>query len=518
MIVESDSFRFLAGDVGRSKLSFLDYNRHYTLNYKNLVGRGKEIGDDIYTYKAFDDNEFRQFKPEVFFTSTASSIDYTLKQFNYLGSDELLAAGKLNGCDSGNGNYYYRFDFSNYIKIVNKAGEEAKKAIDDYANRKFNVYYPGLKTKALDLQEDLLCGIEYNNNCTLKFENGVQDLEYTFWDSSVQVRDYLSPYYTSVYEYEHNISNYINTTGLYRKLPAKREPLGTDKFYIPKNAYLPLNINSFIDEYTNFSYTPSWYVPYAVFPGLNGGGIFIKAYKSDGTSDFLSFTYTDINFVFNGAYHSEYSNIPPIPGGSNKITVAGDGFNNYFGLTKTSLLYISGKYVRYTISLGGESLEVFVDGCIETPAPYKLSPQQVLFTNIYGGLDYTIFAGKRYETSKQEREFIEIDNKKVNTKLNITRQVKMNTGYNYNWDNLLSLLQADYCYLSDSQGKIRSFTVDTNIYNTYYQQSGLARYTTEKKTDKNVEIVFNDPKKYVTRIDYKQNFFNLDGYFSSITK
>ena len=174
--------------------------------------------------------------------------------------------------------------------------------------------------------------------------------------------------------------------------------------------------------------------------------------------------------------------------------------------------------MKYFISLGGTQFEVFVDGCIETTAPYKLSPQQALFTNIYGGLDYTIFAGKRYETSKQEREFIEIDNKKVNTKLNITRQVKMNTGYNYNWDNLISLLQADYCYLSDSQGKIRSFTVDTNIYNTYYQQSGLAQFTIEKKTEKNVEIVFNDPKKYVTRIDYKQNFFNLDGYFSSITK
>ena len=517
MIVESDSFRFLS--EGTRKLSFLDYNRHYTLNYKNLVERSIEVEDGIYATKAFDGDEFRQFKPEVFFTSTASSIDYTLKQFNYLGSEELLATGKLNGYNSGNGNYYYRFDFSNYIKIVNKAGEEAKKAIDDYANRKFNVYYPGLKTRALDLQEDLLCGIEYSNNCTLRFENGIQDLEYTFWDSSIQSRDYLSPYYTSVYESEHNISNYISTTGLYRKLPDKREPFVAEKFYIPKNAYLPLNINSFIDEYTNFSYTPSWYVPYAVFPGLKASeAISIRAYKSDGTYDNLSFTYADINFIFNGAYHSEYSNIPPIPGGSNKITVAGDGFNNYFGLTKTFLLYISGKYVRYTISLGGENLEVIVDGCIETTGPYKLSPQQVLFTNIYGGLDYTIFNGKRYETSKQERDYIEIGNKKVNTKLNITRQVKMNTGYNYNWDNLLSLLQADYCYLSDSQGKIRSFTVDTNIYKAYYQQSGRARFTYEKKTDKNMEIVFNDPKKYVTRIDYKQNFFNLDGYFNSITK
>lgn len=510
MIVESDSFRFLAGDVGRGKLSFLDYNRHYTLNYKNLVGRGKEIGDDIYTYKSFDDNEFRQFKPEVFFTSTASSIDYTLKQFNYLGSDELLATGKLNGYNSGNGNYYYRFDFSNYIKIVNKAGEEAKKAIDDYANRKFNVYYPGLKTKALDLQEDLLCGIEYSNNCTLKFENGVQDLEYTFWDSTVQMRDDLYPYYYS-YEEEHNIGSHFNTTGLYRKLPDKREPLKRSKYYIPKNAYLPLNISSLIDEFTDFNHTPNGYEPYAVYPGIKGECIGITAFKSDGTSDYLGFSYADINFVFNGTPHSDTTNYA-------NITVAGAEFNHYFGLTKTFLLYISGKYVKYFIGVSGRSLEVIVDGCIETPAPYKLSPQQVLFTNIYGGLDYTIFAGKRYETSKQEREYIEIDNKKVNTKLNITRQVKMNTGYSYNWDNLISLLQADYCYLSDSQGKIRSFTVDTNIYNTYYQQSGLARYTTEKKTDKNVEVVFNDPKKYVTRIDYKQNFFNLDGYFSSITK
>lgn len=503
MIVESDSFRFLS--EGSKKLSFLDYNRHYTLNYKNLVERSREVEDGVYASKAFDGDEFRQFKPEVFFTSTASSIDYTLKQFNYLGSEELLATGKLNGCDSGNGNYYYRFDFSNYIKIVNKAGEEAKKAIDDYANRKFNVYYPGLRTKALDLQEDLLCGIEYNNNCTLRLENGVQDLEYTFWDSAVQVRDY-----TSTSENDHNISYYINTTGLYRKLP-ERDPLGTSKFYIPKNAYLPLNINSFIDEYNEVDRTPIRYEPYAVYPGLSEGSqaLAIRAYKSDGTSDYLRFSYADINFIFNGVPHSDPNNYA-------NTTVA--GFNNYFGLSKTFLLYISGKYVKYIIGVRGRTLSVFVDGCIETPAPYKLSPQQVLFTNIYGGLDYTIFAGKRYETSKQEREFIEIDNKKVNTKLNITKQVKMNTGYSYNWDNLISLLQADYCYLSDSQGKIRSFTVDTNIYKAYYQQSGRARFTNEKKTDKNMEIVFNDPKKYVTRIDYKQNFFNLDGYFSSITK
>ena len=509
MIVESDSFRFLAGGSGR--LSFLDYNRHYTLNYKNLLQRSKEIGDDVYASKAFNENEFRQFKPEVFFTSTASSIDYTLKQFNYLGSDEVLATGKLNGYNSGNGNYYYRFDFSNYIKIVNKAGEEAKKAIDDYANRKFNVYYPGLKTKALDLQEDLLCGIEYNNNCTLKFENGVQDLEYTFWDSTVQIKDYLYPYYY-YYEDEHNIGTHFNITGLYRKLPDKRDPLRASNYYIPKNAYLPLTINSFIDEFTDFNHTPNGYEPYAVYPGIDAASdISIKAIKSDGTSDYLTFSYADINFIFNGAKHSDTTNYA-------NITVAGAEFNHYFGLSKTFLLYISGKYVKYIIGVRGRTLSVFVDGCIETTAPYKLSPQQVLFTNIYGGLDYTIFAGKRYETSKQEREFIEIDNKKVNTKLNITRQVKMNTGYSYNWDNLISLLQADYCYLSDSQGKIRSFTVDTNIYNTYYQQSGLAQYTTEKKTDKNVEVVFNDPKKYVTRIDYKQNFFNLDGYFTSITK
>lgn len=499
MIVESDSFRFL-GEVNK-KLSFLDYNRHYTLNYKNLVERSKEIADNVYAIKAFDDDEFRQFKPEVFFTSTASSIDYTLTQANYLGSDELLAAGKLNGCDSGSGNYYYRFDFSNYIKIINKAGEEAKKAIDDYANRKFNVYYPGLRTTALDLQEDLLCGIEYNNNCTLKFENGVQDLEYTFWDSAVQRRGTNG-------EETYNISNFINTTGLYRKLPffpSLLYPGNTyEDYLIPKNAYLPLTINSFIDEYNDFNSTATRYEPYAVYP--RGNAISIQAIKSDGTSDYLGFTYDDIDFIFNGTPHSEYSG----------VTVS--GFNNYFGLSKTFLLYISGKYKKYFISLAGTQFEVYVDGCIETPAPYKLSPQQVLFTNIYGGLDYTIFTGKRYETSKQEREYIDIGNKKVNTKLNITRQVKMNTGYNYNWDNLLSLLQADYCYLSDSQGKIRSFTVDTNIYKAYYQQSGRARITYEKKTDKNMEIVFNDPKKYVTRIDYKQNFFNLDGYFSSITK
>lgn len=500
MIVESNSFRFLNGESNK-KLSFLDFNHHYTLNYKNLVERSLEVENDVYSSKAFDGDEFRQFKPEVFFTSTASSIDYTLKQFNYLGSEELLATGKLNGCDSGNGDYYYRFDFSNYIKIVNRAGEEAKKAIDDYANRKFNVYYPGLRTTSIDLQEDLLCGIEYSNNCTLKLENGVQDLEYTFWDSSVQARDY-----NTTTEYDHNISYYINTTGLYRKLPIEYPYY--KPCFIPKNAYLPLNINSFIDEYNEVDRTPIRYEPYAVYPGLSSSqALSIKAYKSDGTYDYLRFSYRDINFIFNGAWHSEYSD----------ITVA--GANNYFGLTKTFLLYISGKYVRYNIEIvGGGKFAVIVDGCIETPAPYKLSPQQVLFTNIYGGLDYTIFTGKRYETSKQEREYIDIGNKKVNTKLNITRQVKMNTGYNYNWDNLLSLLQADYCYLSDSQGKIRSFTVDTNIYKAYYQQSGRAQITYEKKTDKNMEIVFNDPKKYVTRIDYKQNFFNLDGYFSSITK
>lgn len=502
MIVESNSFRFLG--EGSKKLSFLDYNRHYTLNYKNLLERSREVEDRVYVSKAFDDDEFRQFKPEVFFTSTASSIDYTLKQFNYLASEEVLATGKLNGCDSGNGNYYYRFDFSNYIKIVNRAGEEAKKAIDDYANRKFNVYYPGLRTTSIDLQEDLLCGIEYSNNCTLKLENGVQDLEYTFWDSAIQARDH----YNTTGEATYNISKFIHTTGLYRKLPffpSLLYPGNTYKdYFIPKNAYLPLTINSFIDEFIDFDSTTSRYEPYAVYP--RGSAISITAYKSDGTYNSLSFTYEDINFIFNGVPHSEYSN----------TTVA--GFNNYFGLSKTFLLYISGKYVKYLISLAGTRIEVYVDGCIETPAPYKLSPQQVLFTNIYGGLDYTIFTGKRYETSKQERDYIDIGNKKVNTKLNITRQVKMNTGYNYNWDNLLSLLQADYCYLSDSQGKIRSFTVDTSIYKAYYQQSGQARVTYEKKTDKNMEIVFNDPKKYVTRIDYKQNFFNLDGYFSSITK
>ena len=78
--------------------------------------------------------------------------------------------------------------------------------------------------------------------------------------------------------------------------------------------------------------------------------------------------------------------------------------------------------------------------------------------------------------------------------------MKLNTGYNITEEQMHDIMVSPYVYLFDEE---------TEEYKEYIlETSEFGGYNGKKLSNKNIELILLDPKKYKIRTNYNLNFFD----------
>lgn len=134
---------------------------------------------------------------------------------------------------------------------------------------------------------------------------------------------------------------------------------------------------------------------------------------------------------------------------------------------------------------------------------YELSPKNTCnspyyFFNKNGAFDALYCEGIANEVDSVERNTLQVGNKKIQTEISIIKQIKQNTGLKLTQEQVYSLISSPLVYKLNAS-IFKEYILDTNVFEGY---------NGKKVSEKNLELVFTDPKKYKRYTNANITFFD----------
>lgn len=401
---------------------------------------------------------------------------------------EVIASGVLNGANNEQGNYNYRFDFENFIKIVNQE-EPIYSSLDSYGSYKFTgnnsidlyMYVADYDLLQRNIDEGIL-NVEYNGSITLNanwytylsvkrdyqcfvsFIDG-KDVEYDEVGKELQYRNETVTVaqkgnYMPITIYRNNpfMYTFINKSGdtIYQS-PLLQKGSDDDEIGL-RDGYI-------MTQSDGYTMTEGW--DKVLQEGGRGMNDMLSA--RNGYITYMLKIPKNVEFVSYAIYSNGKSNI------QNSLYV------NRYPLASTT--------PRDTISVYGFRA---VEGCMK---PYY-------FFNENGAYDTIYCSGTRNEIVDVEKKYVEINGVKTPIKITSSTKIKHNTGLAIKQEQMYSLIKApNVNAITPTPQGIRNemLIIDNESFEGF---NGF------NLSERNVELIFSYPKD-ARRITNKEiNFFD----------
>lgn len=162
-------------------------------------------------------------------------------------------------------------------------------------------------------------------------------------------------------------------------------------------------------------------------------------------------------------------------------------------------------YVTYLIQLPEDLVNFMI---IAKPGINAIKPKIVINPGCYnkyyymsdnGAFDCIKCTGTMNEVNSVTRKNYQLGNKLIQTRIDVIKQIRQNTGFNLNENQIYSLINSPNVYTIDNSNNVKEYVVDTNSFDGYRNI---------KLSGRNIELVLTDPKQYRQKTNYEINFFD----------
>ena len=440
------------------------------------------------------------FDSRILFTSTGSTLHYAVVREEVTTASDsavrydkiarvIKEYGVLTGIEN-NGLYQYRYNFKNFIFINNQ------KNINDVKEITFSKFNNESRGDGYLYKAYYSTGCDY---CKLYLIVSSDD----FMTNNINLNNIIQRVNGDLeFHPEKNINNIIADDKLSLKFIDRSKPfshinLGTeitdnDIIYYPKDRifksgdyfhyiiYKTDEFNPFNDVNSYVSVNCRFYT-YNQFGGSQENLFAISSYKKIKLEN--NDNYAIVKFkIPESPYHLNYGGITFSirqyynPDDENPDT--------YYYYNKVFVLYYNNKE---------KPNESFVYPKLKNCKFLYYYNKEHYFTRI-------LCEGVNNKTSTISRDYLQIGDKTIQYGIDKTNKMKLNTGYNITEEQMHDIMVSPYVYLFDEE---------TEEYKEYIlETSEFAGYNGKKLSNKNIELILLDPKKYKIRTNYNLNFFD----------